>query len=83
MLEDETDVAPLGREPRRQLVADDHLAAVRLLQPGDDAQQRRLAATARSQQRGQRPVRHIDRDIIQCLERSKALAQMANRDTHQ
>jgi hypothetical protein len=83
VLKDEANVAPLGRQIRGDLIADDNLAAVRLFQPGDDPQQGRLAAAARSQQGRQRSVRHLHRDVIQGLEGSVVLTQIANDDTHQ
>ena len=55
VLEDEADAALLRRERGRVVARRSDRARVGLLEPGDDAQQRRLAAAARAEQRGQRP----------------------------
>ena len=65
MLEDEADAAVLRRYPGRVLAEDDHLARVGLLEAGDHAQQRRLAATARTEQRRERSRRHLERDVVE------------------
>jgi hypothetical protein len=53
VLEDEADVAALGPHRRDVLPGNDDGARVGLLEPGDDAQQRRLAGSGRAEQRGQ------------------------------
>ena len=52
-LEDHRDIALRRRQPRDVIVADQDAAVADLLQPGDHAQRRRLAAARRAQQRGQ------------------------------
>ena len=65
VLEDEADAALLRRHAGRVLAGDEDLAGVGLLEPGDHAQQRRLAAAARAEQRGQRAGRDLERDVVE------------------
>src|SRR5262249_34282526 len=67
-------------EPRRLAPRDEHVAGVRLLEPGDHAQQRRLARAARPEQREQRAALHVDRHVVECDEVAELLADVANRD---
>ena len=73
VLEDEADAALLRRLAGRVLAVDRDHAAVELLEPGDRPQQRRLAAAARAQQGGQRPVGHIYRYVVERLKVTEAL----------
>src|SRR5205085_2235774 len=45
-------------------VAQRDLAGVRLLEPGDEPQRRRLAATARAEQREDFPARDVERRAV-------------------
>ncbi len=65
VLEDEADAALLRRERRRLLAGDHDLAGVGRLEPRDHAQQRRLAAAARPEQRRQRAALDRDRDVVE------------------
>ena len=73
VLEDEADPALLRRERGRVLARDHDLAGVRLLEPGDHAQERRLAAAARPEQRRQRARLDHERDVVERGERSEPL----------
>ena len=65
VLEHEADAALLRRQLRRVAAGDDDRAGVGLLEPGDDPQQRRLAASRGPEQRGQRAVGHLERDVVE------------------
>ena len=64
VLEHEADAAVLRAQPRGVLARDQHHAVVRALEAGDHAQQRRLAAAARSEQSGQGALGHRDRHVV-------------------
>ena len=84
VLEDEADVAPLRRRCRSTSSPEiSTVPVVGLLEPGDDAQQRRLAAAARAQQRGQRAVGHVDRDVVEGDEVAEELGHVLDFDGHQ
>src|SRR6266536_469571 len=80
VLEDEPDAALLRAQLRRLATGDEHLAGVRLLEPGDHAQERRLARSARPEQRHERAARHVHRDVVERDELAKALRHVAGRD---
>ena len=82
MLEDEADAALLRRQGGRVLTGDRDVALVRLLEAGDDAQERRLAAPARAEQRGQRADGDRERDVVQGDEVAEALRDAADGDRH-
>ena len=65
MLEDEADAALLRGSPVASSPPISTWPAVGLLEPGDHAQQRRLAAAARAEQRRQRAVGHVERDVVE------------------
>jgi hypothetical protein len=73
VLEDEADAAPLRRHAGDVVAADQHGPGRRRFQPGDDPQQGRLAGAARAQQRGQRAVGDLDRDVLEGHEVAEAL----------
>src|SRR3954447_5650043 len=64
VLEDEADVALLGRQVGRIGAFDGDLAGVGGLEARDDAQQRRLAPAARAEQRGQLTGGDVERDVV-------------------
>src|SRR5207302_808568 len=68
---------------RRLAVGDEDLARIRLLEPGDHAQQSRLAGAARAEQGHQRAALHADGDIVQRNELAEALGHAADLDRHQ
>ncbi len=82
MLEDEADAAVLGCQSRDVAASDRDDAAVRHLEPGDDAQQRRLAAPRRAEQRGQRSVADRHRDVVQCDMAAEGACDVFDLDTH-
>ena len=82
VLEDEPDPAVLRRDTRDVLLGEKHLAAVRLLESGDDAQQGRFAASARTEQRDQRPGLDLERDVVEGGEVAEALGDVTDRDAH-
>ena len=83
VLEDEADAALARRRGRDVLAVDHHRAGVRRLEPGDDAQQRRLAAPARAEQRGQRAVGDVDAHVAERLELAEVLVHVSDLDRHQ
>src|SRR4029079_10972731 len=58
-------------------------ARVARLQPGDDPQQRRLAAAGRSQESGQLPGRQGDVDVLERDEVAAAPVDVLDLDTHE
>jgi hypothetical protein len=44
---------------------DEHLAGCLAVEPGDDAQERRFAATGRAEQNREAPIRNLQRDVAQ------------------
>ena len=66
VLEDEADARGPGAAcPVTFVAVDEDRARVGRLEPGDHAQQRRLAAAARAEQRGQRARRDLDRHVVE------------------
>jgi hypothetical protein len=63
-LEHHRDVAVLRREPRDVAVADRDPAAGDVLEPGDHAEQRRLATTGRAHQYEEFAVSDVEGDIV-------------------
>src|SRR5262249_6867675 len=80
---DEAHAALLGRHAGDVAALDRDRARVRLLEPGDHAQQRRLAAAARAEERRQLPARHRQRDVVERGERAEALRDVEDGDSHQ
>src|SRR5690606_38212797 len=77
VLEDHADAAPLGRHPDpgadEDAAADGDGARVGPLEPGDRAQERRLAAAARPEQGDDRAGGHVQVDAAQDLLAPEAL----------
>jgi hypothetical protein len=69
VLEHHADAAALRRHVEapadHRPPTDRDVAVVGSLQPGDRAQERRLAATARAEQGDDRPLRHVEVDAAQ------------------
>ena len=82
VLEHEADVPLLGTQPRRVGAVDLDDAGVRLLQTGDDAQQRGLAAAGRPEQRREVAAVDVDRDVAESDEVAEVLVDVANADAH-
>src|SRR5262249_24361274 len=74
VLEDEADAPLLGGLGGRVLSVDRDESRVQVLEPRVRPQQRRLAADAGGEPRGQRPVWDIDRYVIERLKVTEALA---------
>src|ERR1700730_3805672 len=64
MLKDKPDPAFLRRQPGRVLSEYQDFARVRVFQSGDNPEQRRFAAAARTEQRGKRAARHVEADVF-------------------
>ena len=82
MLEHEADLALLHRDAGGVLAVHDDAAGVGRLQPGDDAQQRRLAAARGAEQRDQFAVADVERHVAQRAEGVELLAEVADLDAH-
>jgi hypothetical protein len=73
VLEHEADAALLRRDARDVVAVDLDRPRVGGLQAADDPQQRRLARATRAEQRGQRAVGDLERDVVQGDEVTEAL----------
>src|SRR3954463_5918897 len=82
MLEHEADIALLHGLLRSVLVAEIDGALGRPLQPGDQAQQRRLAGAGRTQQRDQLTRADIQRDVVERRKAVELLAHVGNANFH-
>ncbi len=82
VLEDEADAALLRGELGRVLAGDHDLARVGRLEARDHAQERRLAAAARAEQRGEGAGRHLQRDVVESDEVAEALRDPGGDDAH-
>src|SRR5207249_3085998 len=72
----------LGGDAGRVLAQDQDPPGVGLLEAGDHPQKGGLAAAARSQKRGQRTVRNLDRDAVEGDEVPELLPGSLNDDAH-
>jgi hypothetical protein len=79
LLEDHADPALLGLHPAagrgHHPPGDAHAARVRAVEPGDDAQERRLPGAARADQRDQTPPLHLERRPVERGQGSERLPQ--------
>src|SRR5262249_14593007 len=82
VLEDEADAPRLRRDAGDVLAVEPDGSVVRLLEPGDDPQQRRLAASARAEQGSQRPGLDLQRDVLERHELAELLPDASNLDAH-
>ena len=82
MLEDEADAAIPRVTPRGIVTVEQHRPGIRSLEPGNDAQQRRLARTGRAQQRQQLTLIDGEADAIERDERPEPLADPADFNAH-
>ena len=64
ILEDETDSAPVRSDSREVLSVEHDAARIGWLEPGDDAQQRRLAGAARAEDGDDLPARDVERRVV-------------------
>ena len=83
VLEDEADAALLRHDAGHVPIADQDASRVGRLEPRDDAQQRRLAAAARPEQRRERAVRDLDPDVVERREVAEALRDVLSLDGHE
>jgi hypothetical protein len=83
VLEHEADVALLRRQLGGVDAFDLHGSLVGELEAGDDPQQRRLAAAARAQQRGQLAVGDRQRHVVHREEVPEALRHVPDLDAHE
>ena len=82
MLEDEADFT-FADMPIRSIVAfKQDLSLIGELQASDDAQQGRLAAARRAKQGNQFAGRNVDGYVVQRMEGTEMLADVADGDTH-
>jgi hypothetical protein len=81
-LEDETGAALVGAFVRDVLARERDLARVGILEAGDDAQQRGLAAAARPEQRDEFARADLERDVAQGREFLEALRDVGDGDAH-
>jgi len=81
ILEHHPKAAPVRGRPGQRLALPAHLASVWRLQPGDDHQQRRFPAAARTEQRDDLAALQLERDPIQRGGGSKTFAYFADRQT--
>jgi hypothetical protein len=82
VLEYEADSAVLGPSRGHVVSVDQHGAGVWYLESSDDPQQRGLARAARPEQCGQRPLPHVERDVVKRGELAEALADRLDVDPH-
>ncbi|AAW76941.1 phenol hydroxylase [Xanthomonas oryzae pv. oryzae KACC 10331] len=82
MLEHEADPTRLHAHAGGIFIAEQHLPAICMLQPGHDAQQRGLARAGGSEQRQQLALAHIQGDVVQRGKGLELLAQMVDADAH-
>ena len=83
VLEHEADVSLLGCERGCVLAAEEDLAGVCRLEPGDDSEQGRLSGAARAEESGERTRLHVERDILEGDEVAEPLRDVADEDRHQ
>ena len=82
VLEDQPHVARGGGGARHVGPVEAHRSRIRRLEPGEDAQERRLAATRGPEQREQLALRHLQRDIVERRVRPEALADPLDFEAH-
>src|SRR5690606_24853556 len=82
MLEDEADMTLLYGAERGILIAEEDAAAGRLLETGDQPQQRGLARARRAEQRDQFTGADVERNIMQCRIAIEFLAEVGDADFH-
>jgi hypothetical protein len=82
VLEHEADRAHARVQVGRRLAVEPHLARVRRLEPGQDAQDRALAAARRPEQRDERAVLDLEADVVDGDEVAEAFVEMFDSDVH-
>ena len=79
-LEDHPHVALVGRRARQVLPVDDDPSGVGLVEAGDEAQRRRLAAAARAEQRDELPRVEREVDPLERRDRAEGAPQLLELD---
>ena len=79
VLEDHPEVAPVSRRARDGAAVEEDLAGVRLQEPGDEVQRRRLAGAARAEQRDEAAGRDLERHPVHGEDRAESLHQPLER----
>ncbi len=82
VLENEADVAVAGGVPGDVVVLEQHGAAVRHFQPGDDAEQGGLAGPGRAEQRDQLAGRAVDAHVVERRECAEPLGHVLSCNRH-
>ena len=82
MLEDEADVAFAQAQPGRVVVAEHHVAAVRVQQPCDDPQQRGLAGAGGAEQRDEFSRCDVQVDVVQRRDAGVVLGELSDVKVH-
>ncbi len=80
LLEDHVDRPSVGRDRRDVVPLQDDTPHVGLLEAGDHAQRRRLAAAARAEQREELPLADLERHVVHGRDSTEALADAAECD---
>ena len=78
VLEHHADVPLFDRNVRDILPADDHAAGIRVLQTGNDPQQRRLSAAGRSQKRQKMFILYLEAQVVEDFILSEGLRNVLN-----
>ena len=82
MLEHETDLAALHREPGRIGAVDDDAPGIGHFETGDDPQQRGLAAARGSQECDEFAVPDVERNVVEGGKAPEALGEVPDFDAH-
>ena len=82
VLKHEADAALADLPAGRILAVEEHAAAIGRLEPRHDAQQRRLAATRRPEQRHQLARAHLEAHVAERREAAEGLGDVADVDAH-
>ena len=81
-LEHHGDAALHRRQVVHPLSVDDDVARGRVLEPGDHAQERRLAAAGRADEDDELALAHVERDALHHVEVAEALDDVARAQAH-
>src|SRR5688572_12302353 len=83
VLKHEADAALTNLPAGRILAVEEHAAAIGRLEPRHDAQQRRLAAARRPEQRDELARAHLEAHVVERREAAEGLRDVADINTHQ
>ena len=82
VLEHETDLAALHREPGRIRAVDDDATGIGHFEAGDDPQQRGLAAARRSEESDEFAMPDVERNVVEGGKAPEALGEVPDFDAH-